>query len=387
MQFNAIIGQQQIKQHLIRTVNENRVSHAQLFLGPEGSGSLALAVAYAQYVNCESRLADDSCGQCASCRKYEKLIHPDLHFSYPFFAKHKEDTAATYAREWRETFLANPYLSLDHWRSQLDAENKQANINIAEAHDIIKKLSLKAFEAEYKVLIIWLPEYLDTQGNALLKLIEEPPEKTLFLLVAENQDKILNTIISRTQLVKINRLDAGNVKTYLTTHSQVDERRATEIAFISDGNIQQALRLLGEDTKDYFDLLVRWLRHCVTDQGGALIKTSEEELSKLGRENQKSFLLYAINVMRQVILLKEQVPTLVHITDDELDFVQKFERHYTTGQIGETITLFEQAHYHIERNANPKILFLDLSLQLVLIYKYQTFPTSRDSIYTDNYGM
>ena len=387
MQFKEIIGQEHVKQYLIHTVNENRVSHAQLFLGPHGCGSLALAVAYAQYLNCENRLADDSCGQCASCRKYSKLIHPDLHFSYPFFAKHKEDTAATYAQEWRKAFLENPYLNLDYWRSQFDAENKQANINIAEAHDIIKKLSLKAYEAPYKVLTMWLPEYLDTQGNALLKLIEEPPEKTLFLLVAENQDKILNTIISRTQLVKINRLDDDQVKQYLQAHHQLDEQRAAEIAFISDGSIQQAIQLLAEDTNGHFDLLIRWLRCCVTDQGATLIKICEEELSKLGRENQKSFLLYAINVMRQVILLKEDAPQLVHIAGDELDFVQKFARHYALNQIEETIIQFEKAHYHIERNANPKILFLDLSLQLVLLYKYQTFRRQADSIYTDNYGM
>ncbi|SEL78249.1 DNA polymerase III subunit [Parapedobacter koreensis] len=387
MLFNEIIGQAAIKRSLINTVKENRVSHAQLFLGPEGSGSLALAVAYAQYINCENKQPDDSCGECASCRKYNKLIHPDLHFSYPFFAKHKEDTAATYAEEWRKAFLDNPYLGLDHWRSQLDAENKQANINIAEAHHIIKKLSLKAYEAEYKVLIMWLPEYLDTQGNALLKLIEEPPAKTLFLLVAEQQDKILNTIISRTQLVKISRLTDADIRAYLVDGKQLNTHQADEIAFISNGNVQQALNLLGEDTTGHFDLMIRWLRYCVTDAGQSLIKTCEEELSKLGRENQKSFLLYAINMMRQVVLLKEGMHQLVHLPGSELDFAQKFSKHYQLTQIEQAIGLFEEAYYHIERNANPKILFLDLSLQLVLIYKYQTFRQLADSTYSDNYGM
>jgi len=385
--FNEIIGQERVKQQLINTVRENRVSHAQLFLGPEGSGSLALAVAYAQYINCENRQANDSCGECASCRKYNKLIHPDLHFSYPFFAKHKEDTAATYAEEWRRAFLANPYLGLDHWRNQLDAENKQANINIAEAHHIIKKLSLKAFEAEYKVLIMWLPEYLDAQGNSLLKLIEEPPAKTLFLLVAESQDRILNTIISRTQLVKINRFDSDSVKKYLMENHQLGEHQAMEIAFISNGNLQQAVNLLDEDTGGYFDLLIRWLRYCVTDAGPALIKACEEELSKLGRENQKSFLLYAINMMRQAVLLKEGMSRLVHLPSAEMDFAQKFSKHYQLAQIEQAVRLFEEAYYHIERNANPKILFLDLSLQLVLIFKYQTFRRMADSTYIDNYGM
>ncbi|MFC3199681.1 ATP-binding protein [Parapedobacter deserti] len=387
MLFNEIIGQQEVKQQLINTVAENRVSHAQLFLGPEGSGSLALALAYAQYVNCENKQPEDSCGQCAACRKYSKLIHPDLHFSYPFFAKHKEDTAATYAEEWRKAFLTNPYLGLEHWRSQLDAENKQANINIAEAHHIIKKLSLKAFEAEYKVLIMWLPEYLDTQGNALLKLIEEPPEKTLFLLVAENQDKILNTIISRTQLVKINRMSDADVSKYLMDAHQLGANQAAEIAFISNGNIQQAINLLGDDTKGHFDLMIRWLRFCVTDAGASLIKVCEEELAKMGRENQKSFLLYALNMMRQILLLKAGMAALVHLPGTELDFAKKFSNHYPLGQIERAIGLFEEAHYHIERNANPKILFLDLSLQLVLLYKYQTFRQLADSTYIDHYGM
>ncbi|MBK1438506.1 hypothetical protein JHJ32_00775 [Parapedobacter sp. ISTM3] len=387
MLFNEIIGQAVIKRSLINTVKENRVSHAQLFLGPEGSGSLALAVAYAQYLNCDNKQPDDSCGECASCRKYNKLIHPDLHFSYPFFAKHKEDTAATYADAWRKAFLNNPYLGLDHWRSQLDAENKQANINIAEAHHIIKKLSLKAYEAEYKVLIMWLPEYLDTQGNALLKLIEEPPAKTLFLLVAEQQEKILNTIISRTQLVKINRLADAEISSYLMNSRQLNKQQADEIAFISNGSVQQALNLLGDDTNGHFDLMIRWLRYCVTDAGAALIKTCDEELSKMGRENQKSFLLYAINMMRQVVLLKEGMTRLVHLPGAEWDFAQKFSKHYQLTQIERAISLFEEAYYHVERNANPKILFLDLSLQLVLIYKYQTFRQLADSTYSDNYGM
>lgn len=387
MLFKEIGGQETVKKHLINTVRENRVSHAQLFLGPEGSGSLPLAVAYAQYLNCENRQPDDSCGECASCRKYNKLIHPDLHLSYPFFAKHKDDTAATYAEAWRRAFQSNPYMGLGYWRDQLDAENKQANINIAEAHSIIKKLSLKAFEATYKVLIMWLPEYLDTQGNALLKLIEEPPANTLFLLVAENPDKILNTIISRTQLVKINRMDNGSVSRYLMEAHGISEEKANEIAFISDGNLQRASDLLAEDSDGYFDLLVRWLRGCVTDAGAGIIKICEEELSKLGRENQKSFLLYAVNMMRQAVLFKADTPQLIHLPAAELDFIRKFGGLYQPEQIEETVRLLEEAYYHIERNANPKILFLDLSLQLVLIFKYQTFPASRDSIYSDNYGM
>jgi len=374
MQFKEIIGHKDIKEHLVRTVQENRVSHAQLFLGPEGSGSLALAYAYAQFLNCENRQETDSCGECPSCRKYNKLIHPDLHMSYPFIAKHKEDTATNYADNWRKSFLSNPYMGLEYWRSRLDADNKQVNINIAEAHAIIKKLSLKSFEADYKVLIMWLPEYLDTQGNALLKLIEEPPEKTLFILVAENQDKILNTIISRTQLVKIKKLDHSEVTLHLKKAHQLSDQEAAEIAFIADGNLQEAMNLLHAQTNNHFGILVNWLRFIVSDAGTNMISLVEEELSKIGRENQKSFLFYAINMMRQIILIKEGLSNLVFLPAKELDFVQKFAVHYTLEQIEATINLLEETHYFVERNANPKILFLDLSLQLTLIYKYKTFP-------------
>src|SRR6201991_2854654 len=241
MQFKHIIGQEAVKQRLINTVNENRVSHAQLFLGPEGSGNLALAVAYAQYLSCEDKQADDSCGECSSCRKYQKLMHPDLHFSYPFFAKHKDDNALTFIEQWREAFLANPYLSLDTWRGYLDAENKQANINIAECHQIIKKLSFKPFESLYKILILWLPEYLDKEGNALLKIIEEPQPNTLFILVAQNQDQILNTILSRTQLVKIPPLSYSNISEFMVAHHNQTEQAASQISYLSNGNMADAL--------------------------------------------------------------------------------------------------------------------------------------------------
>jgi len=380
MQFKNIVGHQALKHHLISTVRENRVSHAQLFLGPEGSGSLALALAYAQFINCEQPQADDSCGHCPSCLKYEKLIHPDLHFSYPFFAKKADETASTYMEDWRKAFLENPYLSLSHWRNQLEAENKQANINIAEAHDIIKKLSLKAFEAEYKVLIMWLPEYLDTQGNALLKLIEEPPAKTLFLLVAENQDKILNTIISRTQLMKVNKLSPEELMQYLIEQKNVDPVRANEMAFIADGNMQSALDQLEESSNENFDLLIRWLRCIVTDAGLNIIQICDDEISKLGRENQKLFLLYSINVLRQIVLLNQGLDQLVFLKNAELEFVKKFSEISSLEKLQVAIEMLEKTHYSVERNANPKILFLDLSLQLVLLFKYNTFPTGTQYI-------
>jgi len=370
MQFKDIIGQAKIKEHLIRTVKENRVSHAQLFLGPEGSGSLPLALAYAQYINCENKEENDSCGSCNSCRKYSKLIHPDLHFSYPFFASHKEDTASTFIEQWRKSFLNDPYLNLDIWRSNLDAGNKQANINIAECHHIIQKLSLKAFEATYKVLIMWLPEYLDKEGNTLLKLIEEPPEKTLFLLITQNQDQLLNTIISRTQLVKVNAIDKASLTDYLIKERSLSPEKAAQLAYISSGNMQQVTALLTEEGSNHFSLFVQWLRLCFGGKVLDLITLVEDGLAKLGRENQKSFLLYAIQMMRDVVLFKEGIHTLVHLPNAEMSFVEKFSPLYATEKLETCVNFFEKTSYHIERNANPKILFLDVSLQLVLLFKH-----------------
>lgn len=371
MQFKDIIGQEKVKTHLINTVKENRVSHAQLFLGPEGSGSLPLALAYAQYINCENKQESDSCGVCSSCRKYAKIIHPDLHFSYPFFASHKEDTASTFIDQWRTSFLKNPYLNLETWRNSLEAGNKQANINIAECHHIIRKLSLKAFEAPYKVLIMWLPEFLDKEGNTLLKLIEEPPEKTLFLLVTQNQEQLLNTIISRTQLVKVNAIDRHSLTDFLVQEKGLSPEKATQFAYISEGNMQQALSLLSDkEGGGYFQLFVQWLRFCFGGRVLDLLQLVEEDLSKLGRENQKSFLLYAIQIMRDVVLFKEGAALLVHLPEAEMSFVEKFSPLYETAKLEACVEVFEKTSYYVERNANPKILFLDVSLQLVLLFKH-----------------
>jgi DNA polymerase-3 subunit delta' len=371
MKFVDIIGHEALKAQLIRSVQEQRVSHAQLFLGPEGNGGLALALAYAQYVNCTNPTDQDSCGVCASCSKYARLIHPDLHFSYPFFAKHKDDTAVDFIQDWRNVFLSNPYLTLDFWKQQLDSENKQANINIAEAHAIIKKLSLKAFEGPYKVLIMWLPEFLDIQGNALLKLIEEPPAQTLFLLVAEQSDKILSTILSRTQLIKVSRPTDEEVTQYLLSKSSIQPKQAAEIALLSQGNLQLASLLLEDEQVGHFDRMIQWLRHCVREAGLALINECEQDFASMSRETQKSFLNYTIQMLRQVVLAKADASQLIHLPDREMDFVQKFAQNYTLVQIEAAVELIEKAHYHVERNANAKLLFLDLSLQLVIIFKFQ----------------
>lgn len=379
MQFKNIVGQTAIKQRLINTVLENRVSHAQLFLGPEGAGGLALAVAYAQFLSCEDKQADDSCGVCSSCRKYEKLMHPDLHFSYPFFAKHKDDTALTFMEQWRDAFLTNPYLNLDIWRGYLDAENKQANINIAECHQIIKKLSFKPFESAYKILILWLPEYLDKEGNTLLKIIEEPQPNTLFLLVAQNQDQILNTILSRTQLVKIPGLSYEDVKNHLINEHHQTENAAAEISYLSNGNLTEALIMIQQENKSYHTLFVQWLRLCFGNKGIEIV-AFVDQLAKMGRENQKNFLCYGISFIRECCLLMADAGSLVHLPAAELETAQKMTIIMTISMAQAISAALEKAHYHVERNANPKILFLDVSLQIIGYLKFKPSPQGNQYI-------
>ena len=241
---------------------------------------------------CEDKQPDDSCGVCSSCRKYQKLMHPDLHFSYPFFAKDKNDTALTFIEQWREALLANTYLSLDIWRSYLDAENKQANINIAECHQIIKKLSFKPFESVYKILILWLPEYLDKEGNSLLKIIEEPQPNTLFLLVAQNQDQILNTILSRTQLVKIPALSYDEIKEELMQNHHQTEFAAAEIAYLSNGNLTEALAMLQQENKSYHTLFVQWLRLCFGNKGPEVMAFVDQAVKDGARKPKEFFTLW-----------------------------------------------------------------------------------------------
>ena len=380
MQFSDITGQKEIKDHLIQTVLENRVSHAQLFLGPEGSGSLLLALAYAQFISCQNRRANDSCGECSSCRKYRKLIHPDLHFSYPFFRGGEHEDSMPDQSEWRNLVLGNPYFNLDDWRLRLDAQNKQANINKAECMNILNRLTLKPFESEYKTMIVWLPEHLGNEGNRLLKTLEEPADKTLIILVAQNQDQILNTIISRTQLVKIPRLKDEDISKFLVEKKGISEPKAASIAYLSEGNLTAALSFMHGEENDHLKMFQEWLQLSYRDNGNKIVDFTEKA-AKLGRENQKNFLRYGINLIRESVLILSAAENLVHLPQAELEFITNFSKVINLAKAEAIVAELEKAHYHIERNANPKILFLDVSLQLIKILKFNTLPSGTQYIY------
>lgn len=376
MLFAHIIGQQSVKQRLIQSVVENRMPHAQLFYGAEGSGTLALALAYAQFISCENKLENDSCDACSSCIKYKKLVHPDLHFSYPTaIVKDKKARSAEFAAEWREAVIENPYLGLTDWYEFIGVENKQGFMSVEESAEILRKLSLKTYESRYKVMIIWMPEKMRTDAsNKLLKIIEEPPDNTLFILVTENREQLLGTILSRTQLVKINRITDKELHDALKEKYSLPYHEAQRIVHLADGNYNLAIAMVKQEAasvemeKEFID----WMRLCYAlflrpeKNGEVYSKLNEwiEVIAKAGRERQKNFISYGLEIARECLLTNYAHGSLVRVTDEIVPNFSKFAPfiHYNNAdQFSEELS---KAHYHIERNANPRILFLDLSFKL-----------------------
>lgn len=398
MQFSQVIGQKDLKTQLTHLIMQNRLSHALLFLGKEGSGALLLARAFAQYTVCERvngkqitdnsqqstepslfekfeptevsetstinpKLLTDSCGQCAACKKATLLIHPDIHFCYPVISHKTGDKpiSTDYITEWREFITKNPYGNSYDWLQFIGAENKQGNITSEETKDIVRKMSLKSFEAGYKILIIWMPELLGKEGNKLLKLIEEPPPDTLFILVAENEALILPTILSRTQLIKIPLLHNREIEAALELREGVSVQKAAQIASISEGNYHEALQQL-QHTEDDWEVLLRdWLNSIIKTGPLAQIKWIEE-ISKTGREKQKQFLKYFTHLLQQSLRLKISGNTANSVTKN--DFAIKINKLCDIAQQEAIINELDQAAYFIERNANAKMLFHALTIKL-----------------------
>ena len=371
MLFKNIIGQEQIKKHLIRSVKENRISHAQLFLGPEGCGKLALAIAYSQYICCEDKKDDDSCGVCRSCVKFEKLVHPDLHFLYPFSATKDKPVSSSLLSEWRNLLIENKcYISLPDWYEAIGIENKQGIINANDCNDTIKTLSLKSYESEYKIMIIWMIEKLfHSAAPKLLKILEEPPDKTLFLLVCENHEQVINTILSRSQIIKIPRISDKELTLALTQRQELSPKRANEIVRIAEGNYKEAISLAVDLPDDNsFEQLQKWMQFCYREKIVEIIDWIEK-FSKAGREKQKSFLLNAIRVFRESILAGVGQTELIRSEGEERKFAINFSPFINSKNSVQIIKEFNDAIFHIERNANPKILFLDLSLKISELIK------------------
>ncbi|KPK87294.1 MAG: hypothetical protein AMS27_02870 [Bacteroides sp. SM23_62_1] len=370
MLFKEVIGHKEIKEKLIRTVKDNRISHAQLFLGPEGSGNLALVLAYAQYISCLDRKENDSCGKCLSCMKYSKLIHPDLHFVFPVTTTKeitKDPVSDDFINEWRMVVTENPYLTLFEWYESIGVENKQGIISVKESNEIIRKLSLKTFESEYKIMVIWMPERMHPPAaNKLLKILEEPYRNTVFLLISESTEHFLPTILSRTQILKVPGIDEESL--YLALKEKYDHpdeelRKASRLA---DGNLARAIEYVerSEETKNNFDRFVSLMRLAYSKNMQGIFSWVEE-VSAIGREKQKNFLLNGLRLIRGNYLLNMNNRDLVRLSDDEMEFSEKFStflNHHNAAEITEELN---KACLHIEANAYPRIVFLDLALKLM----------------------
>lgn len=369
MLFREVVGHEHIKKVLIQSVRDNRISHAQLFLGPEGSGSLALAIAYAQYINCLNRETDDSCGHCASCQKFSKFIHPDLHFVFPIASGKSTAVCDEFLKEWRSTLLASPYITINKWYEAMGVENKQGIIGKNESAEILRKINLKSFEAEYKVMIIWMPEKMNaSSANKLLKILEEPPEKTIFLLVSESTNQMLPTILSRTQIIKVPKIDNRNLYEALLA-KQVPETTARNIVQLAQGNYTLALQLVNEEDENLFNFakFQEFMRIAYNLSRGT--RSPElfawvEELAGIGREKQKSFLSYGLRLVRENLLVNLQNANLTHMTDKEADWSSKFSPFINIRNVQLINEALNRAQADIEWNGNARIIFTDLAFVL-----------------------
>ncbi|NDV68767.1 DNA polymerase III subunit [Dysgonomonas sp. 25] len=373
MFFRDIVGQEEIKQRLISSVQEGFVPHAQLFGGLEGVGKLPLAIAYAQYLNCDNPSETDSCGVCPSCVKYNHLAHPDLHFVFPIVKKaaKKKEVCDDYISEWRETFAENVYFGYNQWLQAIEAENSQAIIYSKESEEIIRKLSLKIYEGRYKVMVIWLPEKMhESCANKLLKIIEEPTPDTVFLLVSDAPDNIIGTIQSRCQRINIPPVAKSAIEEALVTQYVVDKADAENIAHLACGSYLKALETisLDEEHKFFFDLFVNMMRSSYA-RNIKSIKAIAAELATIGRERQKNFLMYTQRMIREYFVSNLNQPEIVYLSSDENSFGIRFAPFINERNIMDFADELGKAEMHIEQNVNARMVFFDLCLKITMLLK------------------
>ncbi len=375
MQFKQVVGQEDIKSRLVRMVTENRVSHSLLFTGPEGNGKLAMAIAFAQYLNCLNQTNGDSCGECSSCKKYGKLVHPDLHFVFPVIksASEKNPVSNTYLSEWRELANQSTYFTLTTWLTKIrkEGENKQGAIFTAESSEIIRKLSLKTFEGKYKVMIIWMPEKMnEATSNKLLKILEEPSKNTVFILVSNFPDDMISTILSRTQQLKIPALKSDEIENHLIQKFQISTEEASGASTVANGNLIAAEEQvhMSEENKFFFDQFVQMMRHSYARKVGDLLKWVEE-MSRYPRELQRNFLNYAINMIRENYIMNFKQPDIVYLTPEQYEWSKKFSPFINDKNAAMIAEDFALADSHIGQNGNSKVVLFDLGLKLIISLK------------------
>jgi DNA polymerase-3 subunit delta' len=371
--FNDIIGQEGVKQQLRQSVQEGFIPHARLICGPEGAGKLPLAIAYARYLNCSRRTETDACGVCPSCIKFNKLAHPDLHFVFPIVKndKKKKDVCDDYLYEWRKFLSENTYFTFNDWLDCIEAENSQGTIYAKESSEIIKKLNLKTYEAEYKIMIIWLPEKMhEACSNKLLKMIEEPPAKTVFLLVSEAPDQIIGTIQSRSQRLNIRGIDAQDMQDALQKRFELSREDAVSITHLANGNYVKATRLIrtNDEIQYFLELFITIMRNS-WKRDVKNMKTKADEFASLGREKQKAFLYYAQNLLRENFIYNFQLPEINYLNKAEAAFSVNFAPYIHERNIIDFMYELELAIRHVEQNVNPRMIFFDLSMKIAVLLK------------------
>ncbi len=379
MYFRDLVGNSAKAAQLRDLVRTGRLPHATILQGAAGGGALPLAVATARYLICLNRTETDSCGSCTACRKSEKYVHPDLHFAFPTVGTRM--VSDNFLPQWRTALAETPYQDVNAWLQRIGAENKQGNITKEECDAIVRKLSLMTFESTYKVSLIWLPEYLGNEGNRLLKLIEEPPDNTHFLLVTENTELILNTILSRCQLIVVPPPEDEAIAASLTAVGVGGERAAT-LARLADGNVYDARRMAdGTDSDDDSSELLRdWIRICYQGSPVKLVAWTDD-FSKRGRESQKYFLRYALYFWRELLTLKYvgNANGTVRLRPAELDAADKLGKLVELDAIGDITGILNDCIRYVERNANPKIVFLDAGIRIHRVLRYPTATAAVES--------
>ena len=366
MRFSDIPGLKEEKKRLISFFKSGKIHHALLFFGKEGSGNLPLALAFATYLNCEKKIENDSCGDCPSCIKMQKLIHPDLHLIFPVASSTKitkEVISDKFIESWRISFMENPYMDVKDWFEVCGIENKKPNISKEEAKNIIKKLYLKPFQSKQKINIIWLPEYMHhSTANALLKIFEEPPGDTLFFLVSNNYQKLLKTIISRVQMFRVNNFEPNDIKKFLSKYQEKSEQEIDSAIFLSDLSINAAEKILLDSKDDNLSFLKDWLRNCYSENF-LEINNKMEWFNNLSKMSKRAFLHYSLKLMRESLVSKIET-SLVKVSTEEQKFINNFKKTLDKDSLADIILLFDKSISNLDGNANPKILFLNLSIKL-----------------------
>jgi DNA polymerase-3 subunit delta' len=372
MQFSAIPGLPETKEKLVNAVKFNHLAHALLFHGPEGSANLTLALALATFMYCENPSENDSCSTCSSCQRMKRLVMPDLNFAFPVIAKEKDDDdeeeKTDILTNWRKFVTAQPYGNVHDFIYFNGFEKKQLNISKASARKIIQALSLMSFEGGYKIMLIWAPEFLHpSAANALLKIIEEPPAKTLFMLVTSQADQLLTTILSRTQKISVQAFSDDEIKAHLVSTGLCDSKSAEQIAMLADGNMREAYRMIDQVEDKQVAQIRDWFRLCVAKDLKEIFELADK-FHKEPKEAQKSLMLTGLNVTREILLKNFELDSLLRTTEEDRKFIDAISKKVLNeNHAMKLYDSFNQAHYHLERNGNAKMIFTDLSMDILVM--------------------